>query len=103
MSEDHTGENWASVLKDLLQEWDISESKIGAFTTDCGSNVVRCMSILCVQRISCFGHVLNNAVCKAFDLDDISNIIGKVKKNQNLFAHSWKIQNELSKYQKQYM
>lgn len=102
MSEDHTGENWASVIIDLFQEWEVSDDVHVVFTTDSGSNVLKCMEILGFVHISCFGHTLNSAVCKAFELDEISGCLKKVKKIQNLFSHSWKAQRQFSVLQDKY-
>lgn len=102
MSEDHTGENIAETVNDFIEEWEIAVSKCVCFTTDCGSNIVKVINLMKINRISCFGHTINSAVNQILLLEDLVGVIAKIKKLQNLFAHSWKLARDLSVLQKRY-
>ncbi|CAH0563137.1 unnamed protein product [Brassicogethes aeneus] len=51
MTEDHTADNLANVIKDLLQEWNIENDKISSFSTDSGANIVKCIELLNIPRV----------------------------------------------------
>ena len=62
MFEDHTGQNIADAVVDILDNWNLEGSKLIATTTDNGSNFA--FKSLEWTRISCFGHNLDLAVNK---------------------------------------
>jgi len=65
--EDHTGENIAAAMQDVLDNRNLDASKLVATTTDNGSNYIATFNSLRWTCVSCFGHNLNLAVSKAAD------------------------------------
>jgi len=65
--EDHTGENIAAALQDILENWSLSTDKLVAVTTDNRSNYIAALNSLGWTCVSCFSHNLNLAVSKAAD------------------------------------
>lgn len=53
--EDHSGQNIAEAIVDVLQNWRLDSTKLVATTTDNGSNFVAAFNSLEWLRISCFG------------------------------------------------
>lgn len=86
--EDHTGENIADALIMLLLEYniEISSKKICSFTTDHGSNVLKAVKNLNITHIPCFGHAFNIAVGRIFLLQQVNEVVVKVKKFK-IFLH----------------
>lgn len=99
VSEDHTGENLAEIYEQILGDWNIPAHKVVHFTTDSGTNVIKALELLGFPRTSCFGHTLNNGVQKCFEMEDVNNDLKKIKKLQNLSAHSWKFTRDLKAVQ----
>ena len=65
--EDHTGQNIADAITDVLENWELSPKKLVAFTTDSWSNIVSAFHILDLLRISCFGHNFDLAIRKSLN------------------------------------
>jgi len=65
--EDHTGENIAAALQDILENWSLSTDKLVAVTTDNGSHYIAALNSFGWTCVSCFSHNLNLAVSKAAD------------------------------------
>jgi len=57
-------------------------------------NAVRNLDI---SYVACFDHALNTAVSRIF-MDDIKDVVYKVKLIHNIFGHSWKTVPEMGKY-----
>jgi hypothetical protein len=75
VSQEHTAEVLASVLEEMLKEWQV-RPKIYAATTDNGRNIVNaCVQHMEVFHLPCFGHTLQLAVKKALDLRNVSRVI----------------------------
>ena len=53
--ENHTGENIAETILDILENWGLSRDNLVAITTDNESNFVLGIAQLECTRISCFG------------------------------------------------
>ena len=64
--EDHTGQNIAKAVTDVLNNWDLTTDQLVATTTNNGTNIVAIFSSLEWLRVSCFGHNLNLAITKAW-------------------------------------
>jgi len=57
---EHTGVQIASELRDILQNWDLSEDNLIAATTNNGSNIVCALEQLGWNNIKCFAHTAQN-------------------------------------------
>ena len=57
--DDHTGQNLANTVQDILGNWELDSVNLICATTDNGSNFVSAFTILDWTRISCFGHNLD--------------------------------------------
>lgn len=90
LSEDHTGENIADVILVLFLEYEIPDLKICSVVTDYGSNIIKAVRNLNIPHVACFGHALNTAVLRIFNMEEVKEVIQKVKLIHNIFAHSWK-------------
>ena len=88
MFTDHTGQNIADTISAILVNWELSEEKLVASTTDSGSNIVSAFQILHVLRISCFGHNLDLAIKKALDNSRVKRAIGRCHSLVELFHRS---------------
>ena len=100
MFEDHTGQNIADAISDVLENWDLNRNdNLVATTTDSGSNVVAAFRILGALRISCFGHNLDLAIKKGFNDTRIQRAIGRCHSLVELFHRSWKKTRDLRQKQ----
>jgi hypothetical protein len=64
------GENVIDTLKQMLDDWNLQESKMVALTSDSGSNMIKAAELGQWPRISCFGHNLHNAVNSGLNSDE---------------------------------
>ena len=99
MYEDHTGENIASALNDVLNNWELSAEYLVASTTDNGSNIVAAFRSLDWIRVSCFGHNLDLAVNKALDCARVKSALARCRRLVELFHRSWKKKCDLTEQQ----
>ena len=100
MFEDHTGENIAHSVSDILANWEISTDNLTAATTDSGSNVISAFRTLGLIRISCFGHNLDLAVRKALDSSTrIKRALDRCRSIVHIFHRSWKKSRDLTEKQ----
>ena len=87
---DHTGQNIADAVTDILENWGLHTDGLIATTTDSGSNVVAAFRILDLLRISCFGHNLDLAIKKGLALDRVKCALARCHSIVELFHRSWK-------------
>ena len=98
---DHTGENIAEAMTEILENWNLKPTNLDATTTDNGSNVLCAFWILDWCQISCFGHNLDLAINKSLNKDSIQCVV--VKRCHALIAlfhRSWKKARDLLEKQK---
>lgn len=97
---DHTAENLADGMNEILNQWQLSPTKQVCLTTDSGANIVKAARDLNWPWISCFGHNLHLAITNAMkDEPRISRAIGLCKRIVAAFSQSWKRRRELGKAQ----
>ena len=60
--EDHTGENIATALVAMLEEWSLNQDHQACITTDSGTNMIKAAEINRWTRLQCFGHRLHLAI-----------------------------------------
>lgn len=95
-ADDHTSENIAEVLTNLLADWELNASELASCTTDNGKNILKAICTnLKIPHISCFGHNINIGVNRALEQPQLKRAISRVKKLQNTIAHSWKMKRDL--------
>ena len=67
---DHTGQNLAEAIQDILANWKLDPANLICTTTDNKSNFLSAFTILNWIRISCFGHNLDLCVNKAIQIQN---------------------------------
>lgn len=97
--EDHTGENVACAITDVLDNWNLSFKNLIATTTDNGLNIVAAFQMLDSLRISCFGHDLDLAIKKGLNNSQVQRAIGRCDSLVELFHRSWKKSRDLREKQ----
>ena len=103
MPQDHTADNLAEAMVNMLESWNLDVSKQVCLTTDNGSNVT-CATIcrLSWNHLPCFGHNLNLGVTKSIKDDTrVSHASGVCRKIVSNFSHSWKHKRDLGVAQEQ--
>ena len=103
LPKDHNGQNIAEALEGALDSWNLDASRQVCIKTDNGSNIVCATTThLGWTRLSCFGHNLNLAIENSIKNDDrVSRALGVCRKLVSTFSHSFKLQQNLSKAQKE--
>ena len=61
-----------------MTEWDISEKVVGS-TTDNAKNIANAVKTLDMFNTPCIGHTLQLSVLKAFKLDLVSKMLGRLR------------------------
>ena len=88
---DHTAENLADGMKEILENWNLSSTKQVCITTDSGANVVEAFHDLGWPWMSCFGHNLHLAITNSMkDENRISRAIGVCNWIVSAFSQGWK-------------
>ena len=97
--EDHTGQNLAETVLDILGNWELQSEQLVCTTTDNGSNFIAAFETLEWPRISCFGHNLDLAVNKALNIQRVQRAIGRCHTLVGVFSRSWKKYRDLRQKQ----
>ena len=88
LSESHTAENLADVLKSCFSEWGIYPSQIIG-VTDNAKNIINAWSNhLQRPNIPCVAHTLNLAVGKVLKVGSVANVLGHVRNLASQFHYS---------------
>ena len=87
--EDHTGQNVADALQDILANWELKAESLVVTTTDNCSNFVLAFQLLEYLRLSCFGHNLDLAINKSLQLDRVQRAIARCHSSGEAFSRSW--------------
>jgi len=98
---DHTGQNIADAIVDILDNWELSSNGLITTTTDNGSNIVAAFRSLRFLHISCFGHNLDLAIKKGLNIHQIQRALGRCHSLVELFHRSWKKSRDLRMKQEQ--
>ena len=100
--EDHTGLNIAGTFRDILANWELLPDKLIASTTDNKPNYISAFTNhLGWLRISCFGHNLDLAIERAFQIDKVQQSIRKCRSLVEAFSRSWQMSSDLRLKQQQ--
>lgn len=88
--EDHTAINIAARVEEVLQDFGLEKKNVVSITTDSGSNMVAALRKLDVVRLTCFGHVLHNAIGAATKDARVKRTVGVCRKIVSAFSFSFK-------------
>lgn len=100
-NESHTGINLAALLRDVCHEWKLDD-KNPALVSDNARNMVVAGAEADVDpHVRCIAHSLNLASQKAFKVDEVSEILAKVRKVVAFFHKSPKATEVLRETQRQ--
>lgn len=94
----HTAINICDDLNVMIETWSINKANIISATTDNGANIVAAINLLLGNKhhVSCFAHNINLVVTKALGaLQDVVDIIEKIKRIVAYFKHSNTAQDDL--------
>ena len=94
--EDHTGQNIAEAILDILEKWGLSREDLVATTIDNGTNFISGITQLECTRISCIGHNLDLAVNKSLNITRVQRKISRCHSLIKLFNRSWKKKRDLT-------
>lgn len=98
----HTADNLAQFTKAGLEEFGLYIINTVAMTTDSAANMIAACKNLGVQRVSCFGHILHNAVSTTLDKNQpIISLLRASRKIVSVFSFSFKFRSSLKKAQKE--
>lgn len=98
---DHTGQNIAEVLTEILDMWNIQLNQIVTLTTDSAANMKLAGTTLGVIRIPCFGHVLHNGINFALTPAEIEDALACCRKISSKISMSWKKRRDLTTIQQE--
>lgn len=73
--EEHTGENIASAIKEILMSWGLCEKNQTCITTDNAANVIKAAELNEWMRLQCFGHRLHLAIGKILSFSPTSLVL----------------------------
>ena len=93
--EDHTGQNLADAVTDVLANWDLNLDQIVATTTDNAANIIAAFNSLGLLCLSCFGHNLDLAINKSLQLERVKRALAKCHSLVEVFHRSWKKSRDL--------
>ena len=96
----HTADNLAISLQDLLARWKLPMTCLSGATTDNARNIVLALDNLDWPHIGCFAHTLQLGVQKAMEVPEIARALGRAKRLVSHFHHSVKSTNVLRQKQK---
>ena len=90
MPQSHTGENLLLEIENLIKFWNLnlSSNLKPFFVADNAKNIIKAVELGEFPSIGCFAHILNLAVNKALELNEISALLGKLRKLVGHFKHS---------------
>jgi hypothetical protein len=101
LPENHTGGNISNFVTDTLAEYNLYRENLVTMTTGSAANMKSACSKLGVQRLSCFGHILHNAISNTLNGDDeVKNLSIAVRRIVSVFSYSFNFKRKLQKLQK---
>lgn len=100
--ENHTANNLAESMHDILSYWKLDESKQVAITTDNGANVKKACKDNNWTNVSCFGHNLHLAITNTLAKESrVKRSLGTCKKIVAAIGTSWKRRRDMTAAQLQ--
>ncbi|XP_062542235.1 E3 SUMO-protein ligase ZBED1-like [Armigeres subalbatus] len=100
MTTNHTAENIKTAVLETIAEWDIENAKVVSVVTDNANNMIAAMrKAFDHRRLPCFAHTLNLVTQTATSLDDINDVIIKIRSIVKYFKNSVNASDKLRKVQ----
>ncbi|XP_037543305.1 E3 SUMO-protein ligase ZBED1-like [Nematolebias whitei] len=97
----HTGKNIGALLKQACVDWNLLD-KDPALVTDNATNMVLAgVEAEMTPHLMCFAHTINLATQKAFKVDTVARLLGRVRKAVAFFHRSVRAAEILQEKQKQ--
>lgn len=90
MDTEHTGENIATMIREILKEYDLYMDNVVSITTDSGTNMIKACDTLKITRIPCYGHIQHNAVNNSTRQESVVAMVKSAKAIVSTFSHSGK-------------
>ena len=90
LPDSHTGQNIATMIRNILHEYGIHLAAVVSITTDSGKNMVKACEELELLRVPCFGHILHNSINASTDQTKITETVKAVRSVVTTFSHSGK-------------
>ena len=75
--DDHTGQNLADAVQDILGNWELDSANLICAKMDNGSNFVSAFTILDWTWLSCIGHNLDLCVNKDIQLERVQRALSR--------------------------
>ncbi|XP_003241803.1 zinc finger BED domain-containing protein 1-like [Acyrthosiphon pisum] len=103
LADNHTSDHISEWFEKQLNEWGIQKDKVVNVVTDSGSNIKSAVKKTfntsgVDKHLPCFAHTLNLVTQRSLnDLEDVQNIISKIKGIVTFFKHSVNASDELRK------
>lgn len=98
----HTANNLGDFLREGLRDFDLYLDSMCYITTDSASNNVAACRNLGVKRISCFGHILHNALTTAMnEQSEVTQLLKSARKIVSVFSYSHESRKKLGQIKKQ--
>ncbi|XP_067934678.1 E3 SUMO-protein ligase ZBED1-like [Watersipora subatra] len=97
----HTAETICDFIREVLLEYDLYLEQKVFITTDSATNNGKACKDMDVNRLSCFGHILHNALNTAMEKSkDITALVKAVRKTVSVFSYSHGTRKKLTKVKK---
>lgn len=100
-NEAHTGQNLASLLRDVCCEWKIEEKNPALITDNARNMTLAGAGAEMEPHVQCIAHTLNLSSQKALKVDTVSALLVKLRKQVTFFHKSCKACEALKEMQTQ--
>lgn len=98
----HTAATLGNFLKDGLAEYVLYLSNLVAVTTDSAANNIAACRDLSITRVSCFGHILHNALTTTISKSEqTTNLLKATRRIVSVFSYSHESRKKLLKVKKE--
>ena len=97
---DHTAENLAAGLEDMLTRWKLPISCLSSTTIDNARNITLALASMEWPHVECFAHTIQLSVKKAMEVPEVARTLGRARRLVGHFHHSVKSSNILRQKQK---
>ncbi|XP_015801943.2 E3 SUMO-protein ligase ZBED1-like [Nothobranchius furzeri] len=97
----HTGKNVGALLKQACVDWKILDKEPALVTDNATNMVLAGVEAEMTPHLMCFAHTINLATQKAFKMDTVARLLGKVRRVVGFFHRSVRAAEILQDKQKQ--
>ena len=88
MAENHTGVHIAQVLTDAILEWGLPDGNPPLVTDNASNMTVAARELGSTMHIGCFAHTLNLACGKALQIEEVAQLLAKIRRIVAYFHRS---------------